>query len=86
MSRHNPISDLADALRGLATHDIEMELVDLETVFALLVMGSVTGMSLPPSPVSMRLVGHMESEMASLLGRTRDLDDMLVMLAGRWLG
>jgi hypothetical protein len=86
VGHHFVLGDLADILKGQATGVIEMELAEMECLFALLVMGSLTGLPLPPSAVGMRLLPHIEPELEQMLSRAGTLDDMLATLAGRIAG
>jgi hypothetical protein len=83
VSGRSPLSDLADVLRGRATDAIELELAELEGVFALLVVGSLSGLPLPPSSLGLRLLPHVEAEVVAMLSRAESLDDMMAVLAGR---
>lgn len=83
MGRDSLLGDLIQALRGEATGVLELELAELEGLFAILVCGSLLGLPLPPSPVSLSILPHMEHEVMVMLSRSDGLDDMLATLAGR---
>ena len=76
------VDDLVQILRGEATSALELELVELENLFGLLVVGSLVGLPSPPTVVSLSLMPHMEREVMVLVTRAEGLDDMLAVLAG----
>ncbi len=83
------IRKLGDALkmlegmfRSYGSEYIEVELRELENVFALLVIGSFVGLPSPPTTVSLRLLPHMGRELVVMASISRRLDDMLGEMAG----
>jgi hypothetical protein len=83
MGPRRPLDDLLAVLRGEATGALELELAELENVFALLVVGSLVGLPFPPAPVGLALLPHLEREVGVMLSRADGLDDMLATLLGR---
>jgi hypothetical protein len=73
---------VAKVLRGQATSHLELELHELEALFALLVVGSVVGLPTAPPAVSLRLLPHIAREVEVLLTRSSLGDDALSLLAG----
>lgn len=78
-----PLDDLLDVLRGEATGALELELAEMENLFALLVVGSLVGLPFPPAPVGLAILPHMERDVAVMLSRADGIDDMLATLLGR---
>lgn len=56
--------------RGQLTEAAEYELVELEHVFGLLVLGSFVGLPSPPIQISLDLLPDMEKQMSLLLEKT----------------
>lgn len=56
-----------EVARGKAVETVELELEELEHVFALLVLGSFVGIPSPPMQLSLDLMPWMEKEMALML-------------------
>ncbi len=83
MGRRFLLDDLLAVLRGEATGALELELAEMENVFALLVVGSLVGLPFPPAPVGLSLLPHMQREVGVMLARADGLDDMLATLLGR---
>ena len=72
--------------RGEAASSLELELRQMENLFVLLVVGGVAGLPVVPTSVGLALVPHMEEEILAALRSDEALDDMLVTLAGRFVG
>jgi hypothetical protein len=70
------------AFREKSTDILKFELRELENVFGLLIIGSMTGIPSPPPGVCVRLLPHMLREIAVMTGRARDLDDVFGEVAG----
>jgi hypothetical protein len=83
MGRGKLLDDLLTVLRGEATGVLELELAEMESLFALLVVGSLVGLPFPPAPVGLSVLPHVEHEVGVLVSRTDGLDDMLATLLGR---
>jgi len=83
MGHEPPWSTFVEFLRGEATGAIELEVGEMENLFALLVLGSLVGLPTPPAPVSLDLLPHVEREVLVMVSRAGGLDDMLATLAGR---
>ncbi len=73
---------MAEAMKARGTEYIEVELRELENVFALIVMGSFIGLPSPPTTVSLRLLPYMGRELLIMASVSRRLDDMLGEMAG----
>ncbi len=60
-----------DALiRGHATGVIEMEYLEMEHIFALLILGQFVGLPAPPPQITLDLLPVMESHLILLIRRT----------------
>ncbi len=68
--------------KGRSVEYIEVELRELENIFALLVLGSFIGLPSPPTPISLRLLPHMGRELLVVTRISERLDDMLGEMAG----
>lgn len=77
------LGGLAELLRRRATSGLELELHELEAVFALLVVGGIAGLPAVPPAVTLRLLPHLSRELEALLARTALGDDALALLAGQ---
>ncbi len=73
---------LSEMMKSRGTEYIEVELRELENVFALIVLGSFVGLPSPPTTVSLRLLPHMGRELLIMASVSRRLDDMLGEMAG----
>ncbi len=73
---------VSEMFRAKGVEYIEVELRELENVFALIVLGSFIGLPSPPTTVSLRLLPHMGRELLVMTSITRRLDDMLGEMAG----
>ena len=78
----NAIRIVSEIFKARGTEYIELELRELENVFALIVMGSFIGLPSPPTTVSLRLLPHMGRELLIMSSVSRRLDDMLGEMAG----
>jgi len=78
----NVIKVVSEIFKARGTEYIELELRELENVFALIVMGSFIGLPSPPTTVSLRLLPHMGRELLIMSSVSRRLDDMLGEMAG----
>ena len=76
------LSNLAAMMRGYGSEYLEVELRELENVFALVVIGSFIGLPSPPTTVSLRLLPYMGRELLVMASVSRRLDDMLGEMAG----
>ena len=86
MGKRSLFEDLSRMIRNEASSTLELELAEMESVFAVLVLGSLTGLPLPHSQVSLELLPYMEDELEVMMARHGTLDDMLCVLGGRFLG
>ena len=68
--------------KGRSVEYIEVELRELENIFALLVLGSFIGLPSPPTSISLRLLPYMGRELLILTRVSERLDDMLGEMAG----
>lgn len=78
----NLIKVISETFKARGTEYIELELRELENIFALIVMGSFIGLPSPPTTVSLRLLPHMGRELLIMSSVSRRLDDMLGEMAG----
>ncbi len=78
----NLIKVISETFKAKGTEYIELELRELENIFALIVMGSFIGLPSPPTTVSLRLLPHMGRELLIMGSVSRRLDDMLGEMAG----
>jgi hypothetical protein len=68
--------------RERATAVLELELKELENVFALLVFGGFVGLPSPPSPLAAELLPLLERELRVAASRADLAQDPLAALAG----
>jgi len=73
---------LEGVFRGKAAEYIEVELRELENIFALIVLGSFIGLPSPPTAISLRLLPYMAREILVMQRISERLDDMLGEMAG----
>ncbi|UXD21545.1 hypothetical protein IPA_05295 [Ignicoccus pacificus DSM 13166] len=64
-------------LKGAATEYIEMELEEMEHLFALLVMGFLVGYPIVPPSLTLKLLPYLEREGLLMFQRAEMLDDQL---------
>ncbi len=69
-------------LKARSIEYIEVELRELENVFALLLLGSFIGLPSPPTTLSLRLLPYMARELIIMRSLSERLDDMLAEMAG----
>ncbi len=63
--------------KGLATNVIEVELVQLENIFALLIFGCFVGLPAPPVHLTLKLLPKMEKELIIMMNRVFTSKDPL---------
>ena len=63
--------------KGLATDVIEVELVQLENIFALILFGCFVGLPAPPVHLTLKLLPKMEKEMLIMINRVFSSKDPL---------
>ena len=68
--------------RERATAVLELELKELENVFALLVLGGFVGLPSPPAPLGAELLPLLERELRVAASRADLAHDPLAALAG----
>ena len=68
--------------RERATAVLELELKELENVFALLVLGGFVGLPSPPAPLAAELLPLLERELRVAASRADLAHDPLAALAG----
>jgi len=78
----NAVRAISEIFKARGSEYIELELRELENIFALIVMGSFIGLPSPPTTVSLRLLPHMGRELLIMSSVSRRLDDMLGEMAG----
>ncbi len=76
------LKNIASMMRRYGSEYLEVELRELENVFALSVIGSFIGLPSPPTTVSLRLLPYMGRELIVMTSVSRRLDDMLGEMAG----
>ena len=76
------LSSIDRTHRGQAAALTEVEVRELENIFALLLLGSFVGLPAPPSFLSVELLPYMEHELKVLNSRARDAGDMLGEMCG----
>lgn len=69
------INTIRDLLYMRATEYTEMELEEMEHVFALIVLGFLVGYPIVPPSLSLKLLPHMKEEVLLMFERARNLDD-----------
>lgn len=75
-------SVMAQVNREKATELLEFETKELESIFALLVLGGFAGLPSPPSPIAVELLPYMERELTMMLSRTDLAQDPIGVLMG----
>ena len=73
-------SAIDDASRSKAVDTIDREADELRHVFALLVLGSFSGLPSPPAEISLGLLPYMEDDLRHLLDRIETAHDPLAEL------
>lgn len=73
---------LANTQRQRAVAYTAFELQELENIFALLLLGSFTGLPSPPGLISMELLPEMADELRILEQRAEDSGDMVAEMIG----
>ena len=68
--------------KGKSIEYLEIELRELENVFALTILGSFIGLPSPPTTLSLRLLPYMARELLIMQRVSERLDDMLAEMAG----
>ncbi|HDD26405.1 MAG TPA: hypothetical protein ENF75_04880 [Acidilobales archaeon] len=76
------LNALSGTLRAKSTEYIEVELRELENIFALILLGSFIGLPSPPTSISLRLMPYMARELVIMSRVSERLDDMLGEMAG----
>ena len=72
------ISD--EVVRGKAVETIEYELVELENIFGVLVLGSFIGMPSPPMQISLDLMPFMEKELILMMEKVDTANEPIAQL------
>lgn len=73
---------LTSMFKAKSTEYIELELRELENIFALLLLGSFIGLPSPPTTISLRLLPYLARELIVMYRVSEKLDDMLGEMAG----
>ena len=76
------IDTILNILKAKSTEYIEIELRELENVFALIILGSFIGLPSPPTTISLRILPHMAKELITMTKISERIDDMLGEMAG----
>ncbi len=63
--------------KGLATGVIEVELIQLENIFAILLFGCFVGLPAPPVNITLKLLPKMEKELLIMMNRVFTSKDPL---------
>lgn len=86
MDKKKSISRIFDVVMGMlkakSTEYIELELRELENIFALIVLGSLIGLPSPPTTISLRIMPYMARELLVMTRISERIDDMLGEIAG----
>lgn len=86
MNKKRSISKIFDVVTGMlkakSTEYIELELRELENIFALIVLGSLIGLPSPPTTISLRIMPYMARELLVMTRISERIDDMLGEIAG----
>jgi len=69
-------------LQAKSIEYVQVELRELENVFALILLGSFIGLPSPPTSISLRLLPYMARELLIMQSVSERLDDMLGEMAG----
>ncbi len=69
-----------EVFRHSATERIEWETVELENIFALLVLGVYVGLPAPPMQLTLELMPLMERELVLMINRAETANDPLAEL------
>ena len=73
---------VSGVFKGKSIEYLEIELRELENVFALTILGSFIGLPSPPTTLSLRLLPYMARELLIMQRVSERLDDMLAEMAG----
>lgn len=73
---------ITSVFKGKSIEYIEVELRELENIFALLIIGSFIGLPSPPTSISLRLLPYLGRELIVVTYISERLDDMLGEMAG----
>jgi len=76
------LSRFHDSHREDAVALTQVEMQELENIFALLVLGSFVGLPAPPSFLAVELLPFMERELKIMSRRAEDAGDMLAEMCG----
>ena len=76
------IGILLNTFKTISTEYIEVELRELENVFALIILGSFIGLPSPPTTISLRILPYMAKELVTMTRISERIDDMLGEMAG----
>ncbi|WFO75082.1 hypothetical protein J4526_08415 [Desulfurococcaceae archaeon MEX13E-LK6-19] len=76
------IDIITGIFKGKAVEYIEVELRELENIFALITIGSFIGLPSPPTFISLRILPYMGRELLVMTRISERLDDMLGEMAG----
>lgn len=70
----------SESMRHTATDRIEWETLELENIFALLVLGVYVGLPSPPMQLTLELMPLMERELVLMINRADTANDPLAEL------
>ena len=70
----------AEVFRHSATDRIEWETLEMENIFALLVLGVYVGLPAPPMQLTLELMPLMERELVLMINRAETANDPLAEL------
>lgn len=73
---------LSQGLKENAISLIELECIEYENLFAILLVGGLVGMPSPPTTLSLRLLPLLERELKVMTSITLNLDDAFGRIAG----
>ncbi len=78
------LDSIGCSMREAATSLIEQELMEEEHVFALITTSLFSGMPSPPTDIVLRLLPHMEREIALMTRKSEEFDDVFSQTLARF--
>lgn len=78
------LDSIGCSMREAATSLIEQELTEEEHVFALITTSLFSGMPSPPTDIVLRLLPHMEREVALMTKKSGEFDDVFSQTLSRF--
>ena len=75
---------LTEFMKTEATEYVEIEVREIEHIFALLLIGSFTGMPAPPAGLVLKLLPYLGPELLIMEKRVVNDDDLFGQMAGHF--